>query len=144
MRAWRPERSPATRAAVSAVALLATSCFSEKPEDGTGPDGTDVVVIEMTNQLTFSPAHVEVEVGQTIEWRNVSSIVHSATTTLGQAVDPDHAQVPPGAERWDSGLLTFGQSYRRTLTVAGDYTYFCIPHEATGMIGTITVREPSP
>ncbi|HEX5415920.1 MAG TPA: multicopper oxidase domain-containing protein, partial [Chloroflexota bacterium] len=28
-----------------------------------------------------------------------------------------------------------------TFTVAGDYTYFCIPHESTGMVGKIEVQE---
>jgi plastocyanin len=39
------------------------------------------------------------------------------------------------------GLLQFvgGATYVRTFDVPGQYTYFCIPHEALGVVGHHTV-----
>jgi plastocyanin len=68
---------------------------------------------------------------------------HSATddATKNPVADqfPEYAQVPEGAEGWDSGILQPGESFSHTFTVAGDYSYFCIPHVLSGMRGTITV-----
>jgi plastocyanin len=57
-----------------------------------------------------------------------------------KAQKPEHSALPQGAPAWDSGLLRAGQAWTHTFDVAGDYTYFCIPHESMGMIGTITVK----
>jgi len=58
-----------------------------------------------------------------------------------KATQPEFAQLPPGAEGWDSGLLSEGESFSHTFTVAGEYGYFCIPHILSGMLGTVTVEE---
>jgi plastocyanin len=50
------------------------------------------------------------------------------------------AVLPDGAQPWDSGIITGGQTYSHTFDVAGQYSYFCIPHEALGMVGKITVN----
>lgn len=51
-----------------------------------------------------------------------------------------NAALPNGAQPWDSGMINPGQTYRRTFTVAGQYSYFCIPHESMGMVGKIVVQ----
>jgi plastocyanin len=35
-----------------------------------------------------------------------------------------------------------GDHFEVTLTVAGVYDYFCMPHEAAGMVGRIVVGKP--
>ena len=38
------------------------------------------------------------------------------------------------------GLIGEGESYRHAFEVAGTYEYFCIPHEGSGMVGTVRVE----
>lgn len=126
------------RQAVLALGAAAVAaCFSDRPEDGTGPNGGTEV--EMTNQLTFSPETVTIEAGGTVTWRNTSDVLHTATGDPDQAVDPDNVRLPQGADPWDSGGVTPGSDYSRTFDVPGEYRYFCIPHELAGMVGTIIV-----
>jgi plastocyanin len=122
--------------ALGATALAA--CFSDRPDDGMGPDG-EGTVIEMTNQLTFSPETVTIEVGGRVTWKNTSDVFHTATGDPDQAVDPANVRLPAGADPWDSGGITAGGEYSRTFDVPGEYRYFCIPHEQAGMVGTVFV-----
>lgn len=34
-----------------------------------------------------------------------------------------------------------GDEFEWTFEVPGEYTYFCIPHEAAGMVANLTVEE---
>lgn len=44
---------------------------------------------------------------------------------------------------WDSGFLVNDRDrFEITLTVEGVYDYFCLPHEAGGMVGRIVVGRP--
>jgi plastocyanin len=112
----------------------------EAPGGGALPEGGGEVVVEMTDQNRFVPEHVTVPVGGTITWRNTGSIPHTATDDPSLASDPANAVLPEGAEPWNSEMINGGAEFQHTFDVAGDYTYFCIPHEAAGMIGTITVE----
>jgi plastocyanin len=44
---------------------------------------------------------------------------------------------------WDegTGAVQSGQSYVHTFETAGTHGYFCVPHEAAGMVGTVVVEE---
>lgn len=103
------------------------------------------VTVKMTSQLRFEPAGVTIQRGETITWVNASPIPHTTTgdpeKNPVKETRPELAQLSPGAEGWDSGLLNEGQSFSHTFTVAGEYKYFCIPHVLSGMLGTITVQE---
>jgi plastocyanin len=100
--------------------------------------------VKMTTQLRFEPAEVTIKRGETITWVNASPIPHTTTGDPDKnpvkTTRPELAQVPPGAEGWDSGLLNEGQSFSHTFTVAGEYKYFCIPHVLSGMLGTVVVE----
>ena len=120
-----------------ALPVLA-ACFSEEPAP-VEPPGGDVVVVEMTDELTFSPAHVEIRAGQTIRWRNASVSVHTATGAADLVADPSSVSLPAGAAPWHSGNLSSGAVFELRFDVVGDYRYACLPHEAFGMIGTIRV-----
>ena len=98
-------------------------------------------VIEMNDQMQFVPGHVTIRAGQTVTWRNVGAMVHTSTCDPGRAQRPEHAVLPVGAEPWDSGLIRTGESWSRTFDIAGEYAYVCTPHEAGGMIGSLTVKE---
>lgn len=99
----------------------------------------------------FRPATLEVTVGQEVLWRNTSS--HAHTVTAYESGIPDDAAFfasggfddeQAARDGWmgkTTGALYQGDEYAHTFDVPGKYQYFCIPHEQTGMIGTVTVSE---
>lgn len=98
-------------------------------------------VIEMNDQMQFAPANLTIRAAQTVTWRNAGAMVHTSTCDPASAQRPEHAVLPDGAEPWDSGLIRKGESWRLAFDVPGEYIYLCIPHEAGGMIGSLTVEE---
>ncbi len=102
--------------------------------------GERTVIIRMTDDLKFVPENPTISVGDTVIWINEGSMLHTSTDKPGRAGVDEHNILPEGAEAWDSGMLEPDQSYRRALTVAGEYTYLCFLHEAGGMVGRLTVR----
>lgn len=135
-----PPTVPESPAASPAVASPGASPRAVSPAASpTGAAGMSATV-DMADDLKFTPEHVTIKKGGTITWRDTSGIIHTVTDDPTMAVDPANANLPTGAEPWDSGNIEPGQTYSRTFDVAGDYTYFCIPHETAGMVGTITVE----
>ena len=104
-------------------------------------------MVEMTDAQRFDPAEITVEAGQTIEFTNDSSELHTVTAYEGE--------LPPGADYFASGgfsseeearanlsegLIDPGDTFEVTLDTPGRYAYFCIPHESQDMTGSITVE----
>jgi plastocyanin len=126
--------------AVPVTATPARSAISRFGGDrAVGSRPVDTTVVGMTNQLEFDPAEVTIHVGETVVWRNTSDLIHTVTDDASKAVKPGDAELPEGAEPWDSGQLKPGETFHRTFTVSGRYRYFCIPHEPAGMKGVIRV-----
>lgn len=119
-------------ATIIASILIGASAIAQEPS----------VIIEMTDENTYAPAHVTIRAGEAIEWTNPSSVFHTVTAAPDKAMDPSHVALPEGAEPFDSGRISPDETYQRSFDVPGSYTYFCIPHERAGMIGTIEV-EPA-
>lgn len=101
-----------------------------------GPSAT----VNMGNQLTFEPASVTIKAGETVEFVNGSPLEHTVTADPAKARNADNVSLPKGAETFDSGNLASGESFSHTFDEPGTYQYFCIPHEAAGMTGTIIVQ----
>ena len=95
----------------------------------------------MTESQTFEPKTITVKTGDTVVWKNVSDMTHSVTDVSSLAALAADAAVPPNAKEFDSGLIAPGKEYSHTFTVPGTYKYFCIPHEAVGMLGTVIVSK---
>ena len=74
----------------------------------------------------FSPADITVPAGTTVTWVQSGNNPHTTTSYDGL---------------WDSGILPggSGQTFSYTFNTPGTYRYFCRPHEAIGMVGTVTV-----
>lgn len=89
-------------------------------------------------KVWFDPVGVFAEPGTTIRWV-VKENVH--TTTAYHPKNGRHSlRIPEGAAPWDSGFLVHpGDHFAVTLTVPGVYDFFCMPHEAAGMVGRIIV-----
>lgn len=74
--------------------------------------------------FAFTPQNLNIVVGSTVRWTNRDSAAHTSTS--------------PG--NWDSGNLGTNQTFQRTFTTVGSFTYFCGYH--SGMTGTINVVQP--
>ena len=90
------------------------------------------------SKVWFDPAGIFVDPGTTMRWV-VRENVHTAT-----AYHPTNGRhslrIPEKSAPWDSGFLVNpGDRFEVTLTVPGVYDYFCMPHEAAGMVGRIVV-----
>jgi plastocyanin len=119
-----------------------TPAETDTPTPTTGPSE---VLVEMTDSLKFVPETVEIAVGDTVVWETVGSVAHSVTAY--------EADLPADADYWASGgfddeasarqaypdgSVGAGETYTYTFETAGEYPYFCIPHES-GMVGTVVV-----
>lgn len=93
------------------------------------------------SKVWFDPIGVLVEPGATIRWV-VKENVHT-TTAYHPKNDHHSLRIPQGAEPWNSGyLVNPGDHFEITLSVPGVYDYYCMPHEAAGMVGRIIVGKP--
>jgi plastocyanin len=95
--------------------------------------------VQTTDALKFDPATLTVAKGTTVTWRNTSQIGHTVTADPSKAETASDAVLPSGVQPWDAGTLNPGSSVSHTFDVPGTYKYFCQPHEAAGMLGTIVV-----
>ncbi len=133
-------------AAVVILGFLLLGACSEKDGTVTGEAGDpatvdEVIEISTTDQLRFDPDSIEVEVGQTIEFRIMNEGTGEHEFVLGslhehgagmQHGDPSTTgQLEPGAT--GSVVWTFPE--------AGSVTFACYVagHNEQGMTGTITV-----
>lgn len=133
-------RAPSAAIAVALVPLL-FACGGGDSQPTTKPGTIRGPEVEMTDQLRFMPDKLTVKVGDTVTWRNVGSVAHTVTDDPAKAANKEHAKLPSGAEPWDSGLVMGGQSFSRKFDSPGEYAYFCVPHEASGMLATLTITS---
>lgn len=64
--------------------------------------------------FAFNPPTVTVQVGDSVTWMNRDSVPHTSTSDVPTV--------------WDSGLLSQGQSFPFTFTMAGSFAYHCTVH----------------
>jgi plastocyanin len=101
--------------------------------------GGSAPTVTMTNALRFEPATLTVPRGTTVTWLNATSMDHTVTDDPAKAANKADVALPTGGQAWDSGTIAPGQRFQHTFDTPGTYRYVCIPHEAAGMVGTITV-----
>ena len=94
----------------------------------------------------FGPGTVTVQSGTTVRWINEADDAHTVTA-YDTSVD-EGAYFSTGGFDSESearailgeALVSKGGSYEVTFDEPGTYEYFCIPHEAQGMKGTVVVE----
>lgn len=96
--------------------------------------GTKTVDVAMTDDLVFDPDPVVIGAGQAVHWTTTGTVAHTSTSGTGPE-DPQSGQL------WDSGLLGTAESFTYQFESAGTYPYYCIPHFAQGMMGTVIVCD---
>lgn len=101
----------------------------------------------MTDDFGFEPKIATIETGETVTWTNESDVAHTVTA-YGDRIPGGAAYFASGgfdSERaarthLDEGLVDSGETYEHTFEQSGTYEYFCIPHESSGMVGTVQVE----
>lgn len=96
--------------------------------------------VTLTPDFKFDPAQVTIKQGQTVKWTNQGRAPQTVTADPARAKDKSHAALPGGAKPFDSGVLNAGASFSHTFDVAGSYSYFSMPQEQKGMLGTVIVQ----
>ena len=126
----------APTATTAAAPVVAAATATSAPAAAAVAASTTV---NMTDDFKFDPAAITIAKGATVTWKGPGTQPHTVTFDPAKAMNKSHIVLPSGVAPFDSGILNPGQSYSHIFTVAGDYSYICIPHEAMGMIGTIKV-----
>jgi plastocyanin len=119
---------------------------------GTSSEGTPTATgtdnrVEMTDDLVFEPSELTVGVGSEVVWETVGSVAHSVTAYEEELPDGATYFASGGfesesaaREAWpNEGNVESGETYSHTFETAGEFPYFCIPHESS-MQGTIVVE----
>jgi plastocyanin len=128
-----------TRKHLLLIGLVALAACTNEVAPGT---------VEAIGGRRFDPMTITVKVGDTVTWVNVTDETHTVTAK--------ESSIPEGADYFASGgysseeearddltkgLLEQGDEYKVKFDVPGTYEYFCIPHEADGMRGTVVVEQ---
>ena len=110
------------RTGVSAL-MLSALCM------GPAVQATDYTV-EMTSDWTFSPAYLEIQVGDVVTWVN-----HDWTYNMHDTVCSGY---------WDSGLIDVDESVYLMFPFTGTFNYRDSYFYIVGMTGTIVVKAATP
>ncbi|MDT3437635.1 plastocyanin/azurin family copper-binding protein [Haloarcula sp. 1CSR25-25] len=134
------DRRTVLRLSTATLATLSTAgCLSGQASSGQ--------TVTMPANLTFEPKTATVETGGTVTWTNESDIEHTVTAYEDEIPDGSAYFASGGFEseraarnRVTEGLIAPGENYEHTFDQPGTYGYFCIPHEGSGMVGTVRVK----
>ena len=107
--------------------LLATSMFFVS----IAPASAATVSVKMgsdSGMLQFDPPTVTIKAGDSVEWVNNKMAPHNV--------------VFDGNEDLSHEGLTFspGESFTKTFSDPGTYSYYCAPHRGAGMVGKVVVQ----
>ena len=94
----------------------------------TGPNGN----------FTFEPSQVVVTPGSTVTWKWKSDNHNIVVSSQPDGANWKGTPGPP------SKTYNEGYSYKHTFKKKGTYEYFCQPHKAQGMVGSVQVKETLP
>ena len=125
----RPKEFMSRLLALSVVVLALTTaaCSSDDTPTPSNPTVTPDVTINIqanNGAQSFAPNPASARVGQTVAWRNVDTITHTATQDGGS---------------FQTGNIAAGvTSTPIMMSSAGTFTYHCSIHP--GMVGTLTVQ----
>jgi plastocyanin len=87
----------------------------------------------------FAPASLTIKAGDTVEWTNPSSILHSVDFDPVLSKVVGNVQLPAGVAPFASGAMQEGEKFSHVFTAKGTYKYICKYHESMGMVATVIV-----
>ncbi|MBI3961940.1 MAG: hypothetical protein HY335_04230 [Deinococcus sp.] len=101
------------------------------------PKVHEIEMVFADGQFKFVPRGLLIQPGDKVVFETISGPPHNAV------VFPD--RIPEGGQQFMQSsqlLLNPGDKFEVTITTPGTYDYYCLPHQALGMIGTIVVGTP--
>jgi plastocyanin len=110
-----------------------TETETPTPEPPENPDQR----VAVGDGLSFAPESFEISVGETVLWEWVGR---------GHNIKYDEGAVPEGTD-WNgtagSRTKTYGEGHVHfhTFETVGEYDYYCVPHQSSGMKASFTVTE---
>ena len=133
-------RRTVLRLSTAALATLSTAgCLSGQASSS--------LAVTMPDDHTFEPKTATIETEGTVTWTNESDIQHTVTAYEDEIPAEAVYFASGGFEseraarnRVTEGLIAPGENYEHTFDQPGTYGYCCIPHESSGMVGTIRVE----
>lgn len=106
----------------SAAGATAANKESTQPVQSTVNAAKEATTVTVTiKDYKFDPANITINKGDTVVWINKDSMAHTAT-----------------GDKFDSGNLNNGASFKFTFNEAGDFSYVCSYHP--NMKGKVTVK----
>jgi len=110
-----------------------------------GSGGDNTVAVSPDGELAFAPEELTVSVGDTVTWE-FEAPSHNVDAWPEHQ---DQISIPDGAEGFGTmpqdgdpyATVDEGETFEHTFETAGEFTYVCVPHAASGMVGTIVVEE---
>jgi len=137
---------PSAGATASAVPPTTTSPTPAAPQPATGKTW-DVKMIVDARGSRFDPPGLTIKPGDAVRWSLVSGPPHNVAfwsdSIPAGATSALQANMPQTMAPLNGPLLLNpGQTYVVSFggATAGTYRYYCVPHLAAGMKGTIVVR----
>lgn len=146
-------------AMVAGVAMMLVACGGEKAPEATdappaaaemAPAGLgtthEVQMIQDGMEYKYVPAALTIKAGDTVIFKGISGGLHnvqfypdSIPTGSAEALD---AAITNKQGPLASALVGEGEDITITFAgvLAGQYKYFCLPHQTMGMVGMITVE----
>ncbi len=133
------------RAQPSAAVLAASTSFGEK----TGVVHEVQMVCTVNVGFRYEPSELTIKVGDTVRWVNGSGFPHNVAfyadsipdgaSVIIDAVMPAEGKLGPMNGRI---VIESGDAFEMDFVSAptGTYTYFSVPQEAMGMLGTLTIE----
>ncbi len=101
-------------------------------------DTVTVKVLGTAEDARFEPVVIQVQPGDVIRFEVIEGL---HTVTAYHPGNRRPLRIPEGADAFDSGPLTAGQSWLLNIEKKGVYDYFCLPHERMGHAGRILSGE---
>lgn len=140
-------RRRAVLAGVGSTAATALAGCGGVLGSGCGVDAFDV---GMTANA-FVPGQITVEAGDTVVWLNDSQRNHTVTAYGGALpggadffASGGYDSTAGARDAWrnssNGGTIHTCDTYEHTFETPGEHSYFCIPHERAGMVGTVVVE----
>ncbi len=78
---------------------------------------------------SFEPRQITIQKGQTVKWTNEGQNTHTVTSGTDCSKNGQF-----------NSWIAPGESFTHTFEKTGEYPYFCIPHCAKDMTGTVIVE----
>jgi plastocyanin len=102
----------------------------------------------MVDGFRYEPDQVVIKAGESVTFVNESSDVHTVTAyedSLPEGAEyfgsGDFESEDAARDNLEEGFIKPGEEYEVSLDQPGTYRYFCVPHESSGMRGTIIVED---